>query len=83
MVADDSTYAETNAESGRGAHGDPVVGWIHALPRRVRGEGPLRQVHRFDEHTIVLRQGRQRCTSAGHVPQAAGLTSWPLTPRTQ
>ena len=67
MVADDSAHAETNAESGRGRTATPVAGWIHALPR-VRGEGPLRQVRRFDEHMVVLWQGRERWTSAGHVP---------------
>ncbi len=72
MVADDSTYAETNAESGRGAHGDPVVGWIHALLPGVRGEDPPLQVHRFDEHTVVLRQGRERRASAGHAPRRSG-----------
>jgi hypothetical protein len=70
VVADDSTYAETNAESGRGAHGDPVVGWIHALLPGVRGEDPPLQVHRFDEHTVVLRQ-----------EQGAGDQRWARSPR--
>ena len=82
MRADDSTHAKTNAEFGRGARRPRGRMDPRAAPR-VRGEDPPWQVHRFDEHTIVLRQSRQRCTSAGHVPQAAGLTSWPLTPRTQ
>jgi hypothetical protein len=37
-------------------------------PHRVRGEDPPLQVHHFDEHTVVLRQSRDRSTSAGHVP---------------
>src|SRR5205823_8190647 len=56
------------AIAARQGHGDPVAGRIHALLPGVRGEDPRRQVHRFDEHTVALRQSRERWTSAGHVP---------------
>ena len=35
--------------------------------RRFRHPQP-RQVRRFDQHTVVLRQSRERWASAGHVP---------------
>ena len=67
MVADDSTHAETNAEFGRGAR-RPRGRMDPRAPPRVRGEDPPLEVHRFDEHTVVLRQSRDRSTRAGHVP---------------
>lgn len=61
-----STHAETNAESGGGARRPRGRMDPRAAPR-VRGEDPPRQVHRFDEHTVVLWQSRERWASAGHV----------------
>jgi hydroxyacylglutathione hydrolase len=36
--------------------GDLDVSWIHGSPSRRRDAGPPLQVHRYDEHTFVLRQ---------------------------
>ncbi|WP_084715248.1 MBL fold metallo-hydrolase [Streptacidiphilus rugosus] len=34
------------------------VAWIHGAPRRLRAGQPKIQVHRYDEHTVVLRQSK-------------------------
>ena len=42
-----------------GAAGDLAVDWIHGQPRRSGTDDPPIQVHRYDEHTIILRQSKQ------------------------
>ena len=59
MAADEAGRATTNIDFG----GGPVPGvwpstWIHGAPPGVRGQDPPLQVHRFDEHTFVLRQSK-------------------------
>jgi hydroxyacylglutathione hydrolase len=59
-VADgDAPHAGTDVDFGGGpVHGDLPPGWIHGAPPGVRCEDPPLQVHRFDEHTFVLRQSK-------------------------
>jgi glyoxylase-like metal-dependent hydrolase (beta-lactamase superfamily II) len=38
--------------------GDLDVRWIHGSPRRTRNNDPAFQVHRYDPHTVVLRQSK-------------------------
>jgi hydroxyacylglutathione hydrolase len=40
------------------AAGSLDVAWIHGAPSRRRCQDPLIQVHRYDEHTIVMRQSK-------------------------
>ena len=59
MAADEAGRTTTNIDFG----GGPVPGvwpatWIHGAPPGVRGQDPPLQVHRFDEHTFVLRQSK-------------------------
>jgi hydroxyacylglutathione hydrolase len=59
LVAGDSIRAEANVDFGSGpVQGDLAVQWIHGAPPGVRCEDPPLQVHRFDEHTFVLRQSK-------------------------
>ena len=59
MVAGDSRHAETNVDFGGGpVRGDLAVSWIHGAPPGARCQDPPLQVHRFDEHTFVLRQSK-------------------------
>jgi len=82
VVADDSTHAETNAEFGRGAHGDPVVGWIHALlPGSAARARRSRSTVSTSTRSCSGRAGSGG-PALGTFPQAVRLTSWPLTPRT-
>ncbi len=44
-------------------HGGPVEGdldvvWDHGAPRKAPHDGPLIQVHAYDEHTVILRQSK-------------------------
>ena len=59
MAAEEAGRATTNVDFG----GGPVRGvwparWIHGAPPGVRCQDPPLQVHRFDEHTFVLRQSK-------------------------
>lgn len=36
--------------------GDLDVQWIHGVPRKQAETDPLLQVHRYDQHTVILRQ---------------------------
>jgi glyoxylase-like metal-dependent hydrolase (beta-lactamase superfamily II) len=58
-MANDEALGSTRVDfSGGPVDGDLPDVWIHGTPRRVRSTDPPLQVHRFDEHTFVLRQGK-------------------------
>ena len=44
--------------SGAPVSGDLDVRWIHGSPSKGPGTDPLIQVHRYDQHTYVLRQSK-------------------------
>jgi hydroxyacylglutathione hydrolase len=50
--------------SGGPIDGDLPDVWIHGTPRGVRNADPPLQVHRFDEHTFVLRQSKDETWEA-------------------
>src|SRR6476469_2656550 len=56
----DGVRAGVNAVdfSGGPVDGDIAVEWFHGAPPGAPPRGPALQVHRFDEHTIVLRQSK-------------------------
>ena len=44
--------------TGAPAAGSLAVSWIHGAPARRRASDPPIQVHRYDEHTVILRQSK-------------------------
>ena len=59
MAADEAGRATTNIDFGGGpVPGVWPAGWNHGAPPGVRCQDPPLQVHRFDEHTFVLRQSK-------------------------
>jgi glyoxylase-like metal-dependent hydrolase (beta-lactamase superfamily II) len=50
--------------SGSPIRGDLDVRWIHGSPRGARDADPPLQVHRYDPHTYVLRQGKSLTAEA-------------------
>jgi glyoxylase-like metal-dependent hydrolase (beta-lactamase superfamily II) len=44
--------------TGAPATGSLAVSWIHGAPARRRAADPPVQVHRYDEHTVILRQSK-------------------------
>jgi glyoxylase-like metal-dependent hydrolase (beta-lactamase superfamily II) len=44
--------------TGAPAAGSLAVSWIHGAPARRRATDPPIQVHRYDEHTVILRQSK-------------------------
>jgi hydroxyacylglutathione hydrolase len=44
--------------TGAPAAGSLDVAWIHGARRAKRSRDPLIQVHRYDEHTVILRQSK-------------------------
>jgi hydroxyacylglutathione hydrolase len=44
--------------TGAPATGTLAVSWIHGAPARQRASDPPIQVHRYDEHTVILRQSK-------------------------
>jgi hydroxyacylglutathione hydrolase len=44
--------------TGAPATGSLAVSWIHGAPARRQGGDPPIQVHRYDEHTVILRQSK-------------------------
>jgi glyoxylase-like metal-dependent hydrolase (beta-lactamase superfamily II) len=52
------TAATVDFASDAPIQGDLEVRWIHGSPRGKRNEDPPIQVHRYDEHTYVLRQSK-------------------------
>jgi glyoxylase-like metal-dependent hydrolase (beta-lactamase superfamily II) len=44
--------------TGAPAAGSLAVSWIHGAPARRRAADPPIQVHRYDEHTVILRQSK-------------------------
>jgi glyoxylase-like metal-dependent hydrolase (beta-lactamase superfamily II) len=59
VVAEEAGRASTDVDFGGGpVHGGLPARWIHGAPPGVRCQDPPLQVHRFDEHTFVLRQSK-------------------------
>ena len=61
--------------SGGPVRGDLPAGWIHGAPPGAASEDPPLQVHRFDEHTLLLRQSKA-LTYAERAFQLRPQTPW-------
>jgi glyoxylase-like metal-dependent hydrolase (beta-lactamase superfamily II) len=59
MPVVDDAHPGVDVDFGGGpVRGELPAGWIHGSPPGIRCEDPPLQVHRFDEHTFVLRQSK-------------------------
>jgi hydroxyacylglutathione hydrolase len=52
------TDSSIDFATGAPATGSLAVSWIHGAPARRRATDPPIQVHRYDEHTVILRQSK-------------------------
>lgn len=52
------TDSSIDFATGAPATGPLAVSWIHGAPARRRATDPPIQVHRYDEHTVIMRQSK-------------------------
>jgi hydroxyacylglutathione hydrolase len=52
------TDSSIDFATGAPAAGSLAVGWIHGAPALRRASDPPIQVHRYDEHTVIMRQSK-------------------------